>query len=305
MAAFGNLAEIWDYLDLMLLRLAKLRRRKLGHGEIPDDFYQEFFTPLDLEVMKSGGDLRRQLRAETLIDAAEQAMRPNSFVLDAGCGTGDNLRYVSRDGTHLFGVEYSRITAKAAKQLLAGKAEVLSGSVTAIPFGNESFDLVLCIEVLEHIEDDQQACREIARVMKSDASLVLSLPYRHWFPYYYTAMGHFRHYKRGDVEELLEAAGLKIVRYLPNYPRWSRFADYAYVICRIYAIFLRLLGVRTSPVAARLPFMRKALMEVLLQSLNDRRQVERTLDYSRLDTSTFVVAKKITALHHESTLSAS
>lgn len=288
----GNPAEIWDYLDLALLRLAKVRRRPLAAMEDSAEFYNEFFTENDVAVMSSGGDLRRDYRAEALRQAAWEHMQPAACVLDVGCGTGDNLRYILRDGASFFGLEYAERTAQVARQVLGDRAVIDVGSATAIPHESGQFDLVLCIEVLEHVEEDEAALREIARVLKPGGALILSLPYRYWFPYYFRAMGHIRHYTRTDVERLLDRTGFTLERHLPNFPRWSRFANYVYVTCRIYALALRLFGLRRLPGEVRLPFSQVPLMKKLFSALESLRRREAELDYGAMETSTFVLARK-------------
>lgn len=292
MSKYGNPVEIWDYVDLILHRFAKARRRKLTSACDSAGFYNEFFNENDVEVMTSGGDLRRIGRAEILTNAAWANMPDGAVVLDVGCGTGDNLRYILRDKAEFFGLEYAEQTAAVAKKILGERADVRVGSATAIPFGDRQFDLIICIEVLEHISDDRAGFREIARVLKPGGTLILSLPYRHWFPSYYKTMGHLRHYTRSDVEELLREAGLIVKQHLPNYPRWSRFSNYIYISCRIYALFLRIFGVRRSPVEVRAPFAQRSLMQVLFSRIRKIRDGEQQLNYEQLDTSTFVVARK-------------
>jgi len=288
----GNPAEIWDYLDLALLRLAKLGRKSLSAMEESATFYDEFFTDSDVAVMSSGGDLRRYYRGMVLRQVAWANMPTGAQVLDVGCGIGDNLQYILRDDATFFGLEYAERTAQAARRLLGDRAVIDVGSAVAIPHESGRFDLVLCIEVLEHVDKDEVAINEIARVLRPGGALILSLPYRHWFPYYFTAMGHLRHYTRTDVARFLDRAGLVLESHLPNFPRWSRFANYAYVTCRIYALMFRLLGRRPSPAEVRLPFGKRSLMQVLFSALEPLRQRETGLDYSALETSTFVLARR-------------
>ena len=58
-------------------------------------------------------------------------------------------------------------------------AEILQGSLYEIPFDRDQFDLVLCLEVLEHLEDPGSALDELARTGRSD--VVVSVPYEPWF----------------------------------------------------------------------------------------------------------------------------
>ena len=128
MSVYGNRAEIWDYVDLLFLRIAKLRRRKLGATTDAEGFYNEFFNENDVEVMASGGNLRRHFRAEVLTSAAWSHMPRDAKVLDVGCGTGDNLRYVLRDQAVFFGLEYVEPTAEVARRILEGRADIRVGS---------------------------------------------------------------------------------------------------------------------------------------------------------------------------------
>lgn len=288
----GSRSEIWDYVDLALLRLAKTGRKKLDKAGTQEEFYNDFFSENDVQVMNSGGDLRRRYRGEILRAAALSRMPANAMVIDVGCGVGDNLRYIGRDDAKLFGIEYAEETARIAKTLLGCLAHVQTASAAAIPFPDRHFDLALCIEVLEHVEDDEGSLSEIARVLRPGGSLIISLPYRHWFPSYFRLMGHYRHYTRYDVEELLGRHGLAVAEYLPNCPRWARFANYCYVISRLYTYALRIAGVRRSPVEVCLPFSGRRLIDVLFAWIEPTRQREMNSDYSALETSTFVVALK-------------
>ncbi len=293
--AKGNRAQLGDFVDLALLYLAKLQRRQLSRAEESSDFYEDFFTENDIAVLGSGGDPRRQQRGTVLREAAWTNMPTGARVLDVGCGLGDNLRYVMREDAEFYGLEYSERTAREANRQLSGRATVSVGSATHMPYPSEFFDVALCIEVLEHIERDDLAIAEIARVLKPGGALIISLPYRHWFRYYFTAMGHFRHYTRTEMARLLDGAGFEVERFLPNLPRWSRLINYAYVLCRVYALIARLVGVRASPVEIRLPFAKRPLIAVLASALEPLRKKDCELDYPALETSTFVLARKRSA----------
>jgi SAM-dependent methyltransferase len=90
-------------------------------------------------------------------------------VLDAGCGEGEMLRRIS--------------LPRGARTVLLdrnpGSAAHIIGSVDALPFASESFDVVTCLEVLEHLPDPRPAARELGRVAKR--AVVVSVPFEPYF----------------------------------------------------------------------------------------------------------------------------
>ncbi len=290
MGTQGNNREVWDYVDLVLLRLAKVERIKAAEGN--KKFYEEFFTRDDAQILGSERDLRRSYRGAVLKNVAAASIPEGGKVLDVGCGTGDNLAYIHQPNVEFFGMEYAESTANMAKELLGDKVDIRTGSANAIPFPDAQFDFALCIEVLEHIEDDIGALKEISRVLKPGGKLVMSVPYRYWFPSYFNLMGHYRHYTRQDVEKMLTTCAMTPIQHLENYPRWSRFANYCYIVCRLYAMLLRVVGRRVSPVDVSVPFSKRNLLDVLFSAIEPMRKKEAGMDYSDLPTSTFILAQK-------------
>lgn len=79
--------------------------------------------------------------------------------------------------------------------------------------GKEICDTVVCLNVLEHIEDDRNALEQMRGLLKSGGSLILLVPQYKWlFGAYDKNAGHYRRYSRKDVAKLLEQAGYRPVR---------------------------------------------------------------------------------------------
>ena len=131
-------------------------------------------------------------------------------VLDAGCGTGILLQQISEafPGTHLTGSEYASHGLEFAKQRLPdAEFHVLDLSLKVLP---RKFDLVTCIDVLEHIPDDRAALKNL-REMTGD-HLILSVPLGKLFQAEVDRMGHVHGYTRAELESKLHEAGFEIVR---------------------------------------------------------------------------------------------
>ncbi len=77
----------------------------------------------------------------------------------------------------------------------------VSGEITALPFADRSFDLICAFDIVEHVADDQQVFRELARVARDEAVVVFSVPLHaaHWNAFD-ELVGHVRRY---DVDQLL------------------------------------------------------------------------------------------------------
>ncbi|MEW6236097.1 MAG: class I SAM-dependent methyltransferase [Candidatus Omnitrophota bacterium] len=94
-------------------------------------------------------------------------------ILDAGCGTGINLSLLKEFG-NVTGVDYSEEAIRFCRQRQEENAR--QARLEALPFADASFDLVTALDVLEHIEEDEAALREIARVCKPQGYVLITVP---------------------------------------------------------------------------------------------------------------------------------
>jgi len=94
-------------------------------------------------------------------------------ILDAGCGSGRNLVELSGFGS-VVGLEPSSRAAQAARA--RGVGEVVLAGIDTMPFDEACFDLIACLDVLEHIEDDRTALFELRRVARPGGVLLVTVP---------------------------------------------------------------------------------------------------------------------------------
>ena len=102
-----------------------------------------------------------------------------SSVLDAGCGEGETIRRLGGIlPPSVTGIDIGERAIACARQRVP-EATLMCGSVYELPFEDRSFDLVLCLEVLEHLDQPEAALAELRRVARDQ--LVLSVPHEPWF----------------------------------------------------------------------------------------------------------------------------
>ncbi|HEX4033144.1 MAG TPA: class I SAM-dependent methyltransferase [Solirubrobacteraceae bacterium] len=131
-------------------------------------------------------------------------------ILDAGCGSGRNMVDLAKLGT-VTGVEISDASVKRAR--LRDVGEILQCSLTDIPVPSDSFDMAVCLDVIEHIEDEQGALRELLRVIRPGGSLLITVPAYQWLWSNHDVINHhFRRYTSRTLARATTQAGWQTVR---------------------------------------------------------------------------------------------
>ena len=145
-------------------------------------------------------------------------------VLDLGCGEGRHLHGLcSIENIRLVGIDLCFNDLEKTRAGLVGIAggqtkqelSLVQGDALRLPFANNAFDVVICSEVLEHLDDYEEAVLEIKRILKPGGALAISVP-RMWpekicwalSEAYHTAPGgHVRIFNAGRLRRRIEVEG--------------------------------------------------------------------------------------------------
>jgi SAM-dependent methyltransferase len=104
-------------------------------------------------------------------------------VLDAGCGVGYGTAMLARAGAgEIVGLDLSANAIEAAGNATPANASFVVGDLHALPFPAGRFELVVCFEVIEHVEFQDDVIAELARVLAPDGVLAISSPNRDVYP---------------------------------------------------------------------------------------------------------------------------
>lgn len=107
--------------------------------------------------------------------AAAAGERLHGRILENGCGVGMYVQRLATLGGQVFGLEYELERVRQAGRF---SSLLVCGAGEALPYPEDSFDLVLSHEVLEHVADDRQAVEQVLRTLKPGGRLVLFVPNR-------------------------------------------------------------------------------------------------------------------------------
>ncbi len=132
------------------------------------------------------------------------------YVLDVGCGTGMNMEHLHANGyKQVVGLDFSTEAFIFCRSYQLTK--VICGDGSHPPFQCKSFDVIMALDLIEHLEDDTQALQEFARLLNPNGSLIIFTPAFNFLWSLQDEVGHhYRRYTAGELRQKLEKAGLSI-----------------------------------------------------------------------------------------------
>jgi SAM-dependent methyltransferase len=162
------------------------------------------------------------------VDFDKLAVQKGNVVLDAGCGFGRHSLEFMKRGAVVFSMDMdmeslrkTRFILSELKQQIRDTARgsmVHSGDALNLPYKDETFDRIICAEVMEHVPDDFKACSELTRVLKKNGRIAITVPTIFsemiydclTFEYFATPGGHVRKYLPKKLVSIMRKNGLVI-----------------------------------------------------------------------------------------------
>jgi SAM-dependent methyltransferase len=173
----------------------------------------------------------QQRRLDMILKAAGERIRGR--ILENGCGVGMYVEHLSTFGGEVIGLEYD---FERASETRMNSADVLNAAGESLPFPSSTFDLILSHEVIEHVQDDRAAVREMVRALKPGGRIVIFAPNRgypfethgiYWKGKYYFGnklfvnylprvirdklSPHVRVYTKRDLEKLFDGLSVRFI----------------------------------------------------------------------------------------------
>lgn len=172
-------------------------------GERPEDAMPDHFPDHFIEV---------ESRRAALDALADNLRTAGASYLDAGCATGTMLEDTRRMFPNAQVVGADPFLPWLRKIRTRDPASrVAQFDLCAAPFRDRIFDAISCLNVLEHIDDDVRAIREIHRMLKPHGSAFLMVPAgRKLYNYFDEVVHHVRRYGKRDFRDKITGAGLAV-----------------------------------------------------------------------------------------------
>ena len=185
------------------------------------------------------------------VDYEQLDLQPGHLVLDMGAGAGRHAFECLRRGGRIIALDYSYDELKSVRDLFwamneegqvpnGGGALAVRGDALCLPFADDTFDRIICSEVLEHIGDDFGAIAELTRVLKPGGIIATTVPA--WLPEklcwwisaeYHAPLapgGHVRIYTEERLRARLQDAGLEPG---PSHRAHALHAPYWWLRCAV------------------------------------------------------------------------
>lgn len=221
----------------------------LSHPPQPPEMHQHYTNAYHRLISAAGQNTPTRWKERK---AALTQYKQAGTLLDLGCSSGAFLEFMRSESWKLFGVEMSAEEAKTAEA--RSNAHVFVGNILDAPFRPESFDVITCFDVLEHLYEPQQVMVRVSEWLKPGGIFHVLVPNvdsaeARAFRSYWHGLElprHLFHYSPSSLKFLAESAGMREVS-LETRRNPAVGTSLRYVFDDVFGA----VGIRRTPVAYR------------------------------------------------------
>jgi len=203
----------------------------------------------------------QQRRLEMIVRGAGERIK--GCILENGCGVGIYVEHLAPLGGNVIGLEYDFERAAEARW---NSPQIINAAGESLPLPSGSFDLILSHEVIEHVQDDRSAIREMVRVLKLGGRAVIFCPNRgypfethgiYWKGKYYFGnklfvnylprtlrdelAPHVRVYSKRDLQELFHDLPVRFIERTIIFGAYDNIIARFGIVGKVLRSFLRIL----------------------------------------------------------------
>ena len=109
--------------------------------------------------------------------------KSNSIIMDIGSGGGGVISLLKQPDLFYLPIDLSDTNLKRIKEMSGNNTLPVNGDTYHLPFINDSVDLIIMSEVVEHLSEPLEALKEVRRIMHPEGKLVVSVPYKEEISY--------------------------------------------------------------------------------------------------------------------------
>lgn len=150
----------------------------------------------------------RNIIISKIINKIIPSLSKQSKILDIGCGTGGFASYISKD-YDISCLDTSTTALDYCKK--RGLSNLYNSTIAELPDEAKPFDAAIMLDVLEHIEDDKSALKDVHGILKEGGYYIMSVPAYKWMWSKHDEIHmHYRRYTKKEVTNLIEKAGFEI-----------------------------------------------------------------------------------------------
>lgn len=171
-------------------------------------------TYFDLMAAHSAEHWWYQARWQLVGQLLKGRVPQGGVAIDVGCGTGEVVQLLAAEGARVVaGTDLSGHALAHAQPRVAGHGSLIAADAECLPFPTGRADVLVSLEVIEHVDSDLAALREYRRVLRKGAILLVTVPSYEslWAPHDDRA-GHRRRYGLGQLARTVGRAGFEVHR---------------------------------------------------------------------------------------------